>query len=109
MTECGRRSGVDLPSIFLRSSLVATLLYSVTADATNGYIPHGFGTNAKGMAGAGSALPQDAMTVYSNNAGLARLSRRFDVSGELFNPRRDYRANDNADPPPTPKIGRAHV
>ena len=39
---------------------------------------------AKGMAGAGSALPQDAMTVYSNNAGLARLGKRFDASVELL-------------------------
>ncbi len=74
------------------------------AHATNGYMSHGYGVASKGMAGAGTALPQDTLSVYSNPAGLTRLDRRYDVELELFAPKREYRANDDFAPPPTPSV-----
>jgi long-chain fatty acid transport protein len=44
------------------------------------------------MAGAGSALPQDAMIVAVDPAGLAWVGRRLDVDLGLFNPMRQYTA-----------------
>lgn len=86
-------------------AVIVAVMLPMPLWATNGYIPHGIGTAAKGMAGAGgAAFPQDALVAFTNNAGVARLGRRFDVSLELFNPRREYRANDDADPPPAPSV-----
>ena len=89
-----------------KRSLLATavsmaLIVPMTADATNGYTMHGFGTAQRGMAGAGSALPMDSLIVYSNPAGLTKLGKRFDLEISLFNPSdRGYEANDDfgADP-----------
>lgn len=80
--------------IQLTAAALAACLVAPSAQATNGYLPHGFGTNSKGMAGAGSALPQDPFIVYSNPAGLAHLERRFDVDVNVFMPHRKYRANE---------------
>jgi long-chain fatty acid transport protein len=83
---------------------VATLclgLIAPQAYATNGYMSHGYGTTSKGMAGAGSALPQDTLAVFNNPAGLVRLGRRYDAEFEVFSPKREYRANDDFAPPPT--------
>jgi long-chain fatty acid transport protein len=90
-----------------KNSTVAILslcLVAPAADATNGYMSHGYGTTSKGMAGAGSALPQDTFSVYSNPAGLVRLGKRYDADLELFSPNRGYKANDDAAPPPNPSV-----
>jgi long-chain fatty acid transport protein len=65
---------------------------------------HGYGATSKGMAGAGTALPQDTLSVFNNPAGLTRLGRRYDVELELFGPDREYRANDDFAPPPVPGV-----
>jgi len=80
---------------FHRSTLTASLILAMTmplgAQATNGYMSHGFGTKSKGMAGAGSALPQDAMISASNVAGVVWLSeQRLDIGASLFSPHRNY-------------------
>ncbi|QIK37189.1 aromatic hydrocarbon degradation protein [Caldichromatium japonicum] len=77
------------------------------AQATNGYMSHGFGTKSKGMAGAGSALPQDAMISASNVAGGVWLGeQRLDLGMALFSPHREYtqRASESQIPgtPPIP-------
>lgn len=80
---------------FDRSKLAGGLILAValpfSAQATNGYMSHGFGTKSKGMAGAGSALPQDAMISASNVAGVVWLSeQRMDIGASLFSPSRRY-------------------
>lgn len=79
-------------------------LAATTAQATNGYMSHGYGTASKGMAGAGTALPQDTLSAFSNPAGLTRLERRYDVELELFGPKREYKANDDFESPPFPNV-----
>lgn len=79
-------------------------LFAPITQATNGYLSHGFGITSKGMAGAGMALPQDTLSVFNNPAGLMRLGRRFDVELELFSPKRQYQANDDFAPPPSPSV-----
>jgi len=86
------------------SLLLAMIALPTAALATNGYIPHGFGTASKGMAGAGSALPQDVMSAYANPAGLARLDTRLDLALEFFLPNREYHANNDKKPFPLDPI-----
>jgi long-chain fatty acid transport protein len=103
MRKIGRCS-VAKHSKLLVGSLLTLLALPTGVFATFGYIPHGFGTASKGMAGAGSALPQDTLTVYLNPAGLARVGKRLDVTLSFFNPEREYRANDDGAPPPFPSV-----
>ncbi len=60
-----------------------------SAIATNGMVPHGFGTKNKGLAGAGVALPQDAMSVATNPAGAVWVGNSWVVGAGLFSPRRE--------------------
>lgn len=71
------------------------VLLAPAAEATNGYFTHGYGTSNKGMAGAGVAFPQDALTVATNPAGLAFLGKRYDAGLAVFNPNRQYTVNGN--------------
>lgn len=82
--------------------IIATLLGVCvsTAQATNGYSPTGFGTANKGLAGAGVALPQDALAGATNPAGMLFVGSRFDLGAALFSPDRGFKADDNAGPPP---------
>jgi|GEM_PF-5640243 len=54
----------------LTVAILTLCLLAPAADATNGYMSHGHGITSKGMAGAGSALPQDTLSVFNNPAGL---------------------------------------
>jgi long-chain fatty acid transport protein len=85
---------------YLTVAILVLCMVAPAADATNGYMSHGYGTTSKGMAGAGSALPQDTLSIYNNPAGLVRLGRRYDAELELFSPKREYKANDDFAPPP---------
>ena len=89
---------------YLALATLTLCLVAPAADATNGYMSHGYGTTSKGMAGAGSALPQDTLSVFNNPAGLVRLGKRYDVELELFSPKREYKANDDFAPPPSPSV-----
>ena len=66
-----------------------TLAAPGVALATNGYFSHGYGIKAKGMAGVGIALPQDAMAAATNPAGMAFVGDRLDVGVDWFRPIRD--------------------
>lgn len=61
-----------------------------TASATNGYFTHGTGTKSKALAGAGSADPQELLSIATNPAGLAELPQSIDAGIGLFSPIRDY-------------------
>ena len=71
------------------------------ALATNGYFSHGYGMKAKGMAGVGIALPQDALAAATNPAGMAFVGDRLDVGVDWFRPIRDSELVPNLMPPMT--------
>ncbi|WP_455221136.1 OmpP1/FadL family transporter [Kaarinaea lacus] len=62
--------------------------------ATNGYFSHGYGTKNKALAGAGVALPQDAMIAATNPAGMVWVGSRYDLGLAIFSPSpRSYEAS----------------
>jgi long-chain fatty acid transport protein len=63
-------------------------LFSTHAWATNGYQLIAVGAYSKGMAGATTAAPYDAMSTLSNPAGMALVGSRMDFNMEMFNPNR---------------------
>ena len=73
---------------------VTTMLMAISLApqtyATNGYFTHGSGTKNKGMAGAGIAMPEEAMAISNNPASALIVGERFDVGAALFNPNRSY-------------------
>lgn len=73
-------------------TLMLLVLVSLTSttQATNGYFRHGYGTQYRGMSGAGVALYLNAMGVATNPAMAAYLSSQFDLGFSLFNPNRQY-------------------
>ncbi|MFT5482599.1 MAG: long-chain fatty acid transport protein [Halieaceae bacterium] len=66
------------------------LTISTGVFATNGYLTHGLGTKNKGMAGAGTASPSEAMSVANNPAAAVMLGSRFDTGLSIFSPARSY-------------------
>lgn len=76
---------------YLTTFAVAVLtVMPVISEATNGYFAHGYGARSKAMAGAATALPQDALAAAVNPAGTAYVGDRLDVEVEFFNPNRQY-------------------
>lgn len=69
--------------------VVAGCMAPALGHATNGYFSHGYGIKAKGMAGVGIALPQDAMAAATNPAGMAFVGNRMDVGLDVFMPARE--------------------
>lgn len=72
------------------AALVAALLCAAGAQATNGYFTDGVGTKNKGLAGAGSADPEEVMIVATNPAGLAFVDARTEAGLSIFSPDRSY-------------------
>ena len=68
--------------------LLAMAAVAGNAGATNGYFLGGYGTNSKAEAGVGIALPQDALTVATNPAGLSDVADAFSIGLEVFVPKR---------------------
>jgi long-chain fatty acid transport protein len=81
----------------IKKSLIALsisgALIAPSAYATNGYFAHGYSTAEKGLAGAGVAYSQDALSSATNPAGLVKVGERLDVGGAIFNPNRKYTAS----------------
>src|SRR5512141_2098898 len=74
-------------------SLVAVgafLVSAAPAGATDGYFANGYGTNYKGMAGAGVALYLGTQAPATNPAAMAFLGPRYDIGMEVFNPNRQF-------------------
>lgn len=71
-------------------ALALAALIPSAALATNGYLIHGVGTRAKALAGAGVALPQDALSTATNPALSAWVGQRYDAGLGFFNPNREY-------------------
>ena len=72
---------------------IATLLAlggaCLTAQATDGYFPHGFGLKAKGMGGAATAMAQDGFAGANNPAASAFAGNRFEIGADVFMPDRE--------------------
>ena len=66
----------------------AGVMASPLAHATNGYFSHGYGMKAKGMGGAGIALPQDSIAAATNPAGMVMVGDRIDFGLDWFKPTR---------------------
>jgi long-chain fatty acid transport protein len=81
-----RRSGL---------ALAIGLCLAGNAFATNGYFTHGTGTKNKSMAGAGIALPEDAIDVVNNPAVATEVGDQFIVGASLFSPRRKYSTSES--------------
>lgn len=75
--------------ILLSSALVAGML-PTNVLATNGYFTHGNGTKNKAMAGAGTALPEDAIDIVNNPAVATEVGRHFTFGLAVFSPDRSY-------------------
>lgn len=76
--------------VTIKKSLLALAVSGIVATpavhATNGYFSHGYSTKEKGLAGAGTALSQDAMAAATNPAGMAFVGERLDIGISLFSP-----------------------
>jgi len=58
--------------------------------ATNGYFMHGIGTTIKALAGATTALPQEALDADTNPAAGVFINNGYSFSLAVFNPDRQY-------------------
>ncbi|WOX04736.1 OmpP1/FadL family transporter [Microbulbifer pacificus] len=77
------------------AAIVCSLLFSTSANATNGYFMDGVGPKAQSMTGVGIALPQDSLAAATNPAGTALVGNRLDVGFTWFNPDRSARIKGN--------------
>jgi len=59
--------------------------------ATDGYFSTGYGTQSKGVAGAGVAIATDTLAPALNPATLVFVTDQIDLGASLFNPNRSYR------------------
>ena len=71
------------------------LLFAAPAFATNGYFTHGIGTYNKAQAGAGVAMPEQAIDAANNAASGVLVGDRLDLGAAIFSPRRSYRASES--------------
>lgn len=69
---------------------LALAALAAPAHATEGYFALSYGTAQRGVAGAGVAFAQDAMSGAINPASLASVDHEFSLGAELFSPRRGY-------------------
>lgn len=80
-----------------RMVLLSTFIFSVTlaqsAWATNGYFTHGLGVKNKSMAGAGTAMPDEAIAAASNPAAAVMVGDIFEGGLAIFLPRRSYKSS----------------
>jgi hypothetical protein len=58
--------------------------------ATDGYFSTGYGTQSKGVAGAGVAIATDTLAPALNPATLVFVTDQIDLGASLFNPNRSY-------------------
>jgi long-chain fatty acid transport protein len=71
-------------------AVVVGLCLTGNAFGTNGYFTHGDGTKNKSMAGAGIALPEDAIDVTNNPAVAPFVGDQLIFGAALFSPVRKY-------------------
>jgi long-chain fatty acid transport protein len=69
-----------------------------SAQATDGYLQHGYGVKSQGIGGVGIALAQDGLAAAANPAGAVFLGDRFDLGLSWFSPKRSADIVGNAAP-----------
>ena len=75
--------------------VVAGLFAAGNAFATNGYFTHGIGTKNKAMAGAGIAMPEDAIDIANNPAVAAVVGDHLVLGAAMFSPIRKYQTTES--------------
>ena len=80
---------------FTVAAVAVGLSVAGNAFATNGYFTHGNGTKNKAMAGAGIALPEDAIDVTNNPAAAALVGDQLIAGVSLFSPIRKYETSES--------------
>ncbi len=98
--DCDQTSShVGGPMLNLRTSISMLAVAAATAmtfgsaspaDATEGYMPPGFGARSKALAGAGVADSRDATAATLNPAGLVHVGDEITMSVSAFNPNRSF-------------------
>lgn len=78
-------------------SILATVLITGSAFATNGMRMIGFGPVQDSMGGVSVGLPLDAASILTNPAGMSGLPGRIDFGASYFKPSVDYKATGAAD------------
>ncbi len=73
----------------------STLLMSTAAMATNGYLTHGVGTKNKSLAGAGTAAPNETMSMVNNPASAVMVGKSYEAGISIFSPRRSYESSES--------------
>jgi long-chain fatty acid transport protein len=72
------------------------LVSAQAAHATNGYFASGYGIKNDATAGVGVALPQDALTIAVNPAGLTEVGSQLNLGVDVFAPKRSSQIKSNA-------------
>jgi long-chain fatty acid transport protein len=80
---------------FTTASVIVSLFVAGSAFATNGYFTHGTGTKNKAMAGAGIAMPEDAIDVTNNPAVAPFVGDQLVIGAALFSPKRKYQTSES--------------
>ncbi len=76
------------------SLILAGLITSQTASATDGYFSLAYGTQNKGMAGAGIAWYKNSL-INGNPASLVKLGNQYQFGVTMFRPDRNYTVTGN--------------
>ncbi|MHB1462974.1 MAG: OmpP1/FadL family transporter [Armatimonadota bacterium] len=86
-----------MKSLITKAALAVVMAAAISSPSwsTDGYFTNGFGVKSKAMAGATSALSQDALAAATNPAGMVTVGTRFDIGLNLFSPIRDYTVSGN--------------
>jgi long-chain fatty acid transport protein len=71
---------------FARFAAFCAAALPLAAAATDGYFAHGYGMKAKGMAGASTAVAQDAFGGANNPATMAFAGNQWAIGLDLFSP-----------------------
>ncbi len=77
---------MNIKKSLVLAAAVAAAVAAPGAFATNGYMPHGIGTDAKAMGGVGIALPQGGMAAASNPAAQMFVGNRLTFGMDWFRP-----------------------
>ena len=80
---------------FIVISALSLFIFSFTqtVSATNGYFTHGLGVKNKALAGAGTAMPSEAISAASNPAAAVMVGDIFEAGLSIFSPRRSYKSS----------------
>jgi long-chain fatty acid transport protein len=78
------------------AGLMGVLCAGTNAYATDGYVPIGYGTQSKGMAGTGLADPKEALAIANNPAAALAVGNRTDMDLDFMRADRHASLTGNA-------------